>query len=303
MRLSDPRFLSDWMHKDFRYFLETQVGDLASDQNVDKMIDLCFAKEELPGLETAFWKFKNIDVANDPELKREISRKIKQSDRSLGAIARVFLEEITRFGGYERPCVKFPVDVGHVPQLLGWFPDCKIIHITRDPRALAMSKSNDPSGTALKVQKHPQFAWLIRKAMLLFEVFQYRRTARLHTRFRHLKHYRLFRYEDLLVETEKTLKQLCEFIQMDFTKDMLEPQKGHHQHQPSSLTGKQQKAFDVRAAVRWQAVISPFDRWIVTFLTKQSMKRLNYDPKTHPIFREASRVTARTARKEAAVIS
>jgi hypothetical protein len=65
---------------------------------------------------------------------------------------------------------------------------------------------------------------------------------------------------------------------------MLDPQKGRHEHQPSSLTGKQQKAFDASAAVRWQAVISPLDKWIITVLTKQSMKRLQYDPKTHPIF-------------------
>jgi Sulfotransferase family len=303
MRLTDPRFLSDWTHKDFRYFLQTQVGDLTSDQNIDKMVELCFAKKELPGLETTFWRFENINVANNGELQREISSKIKQSDRSLGSIARTFLEEITRFGGYERPCVKFPVDVGHVPQLLEWFPDCKIIHITRDPRALTMSKSNDPSGTALKVQKHPRLAWLIRKAMMLFEIFQYRRTARVHTRFKHLKNYRLFRYEDLLVETEKTLKELCEFIQTDFVEEMLDPQKGHHEHQPSSLTGKQQKAFDARAAVRWQTVISPFDRWIITVLTKQSMKRLSYDPKTHPIFRETSKATTRTAHERAAVVS
>ena len=120
---------------------------------------------------------------------------------------------------------------------------------------------------------------------MLFEIFQYRRTAKVHARFKHLNNYRLFRYEDLLVETEKTLRLLCEFIQTDFTEDILKPQKGHHEHQPSSLTGKQQKAFDARAAVRWQTVISPFDRWLITILTKQSMKRLNYDPKSHPIFR------------------
>src|ERR1041385_4810153 len=83
MRLTDPRFLSDWTHKDFRYFLQTQVGDLRSDQNVDKMVELCFAKKELPGLETAFWRFENIRVGNNGELQREISRNVKQSDRSL----------------------------------------------------------------------------------------------------------------------------------------------------------------------------------------------------------------------------
>ncbi len=163
MRLTDPRFLSDWRHKDFRYFLRTFVGNLSVDQNVDKMVELCLAKKNLPGLDSTFWRFVNIEAASNPDLKETISRQIKKSDRSLGAIARIFIEEITRFSDCERACVKFPVDVGHIPELLEWFPECRIVHITRDPRALAMSKTNDPSGTAIKVLQHPRTAWLIKK--------------------------------------------------------------------------------------------------------------------------------------------
>jgi hypothetical protein len=285
MRLTDPRFLSDGTHKDFRYFLKAQIGDLSIDENVDKMIELCFAKKNVPGLDSTFWRFENIKASNDPELKREVSRRLKQSDRSLGAIARIFIEEITRFSGCERACVKFPVDVGHIPELLQWFPDCKIIHITRDPRAVAMSKTNDPSGTAIKVFEHPRLAWLIRKLSVWFVIAQYRRTARLHHHFRHLRNYRLFRYEDLLAEPEKTLRKLCEFIDVEFSEDLLHPETGRHEHQPSSLTGKQQKAFDASAAVRWQKVIPAFDKWLITNLTRRSMNTLGYDPATHPIFR------------------
>ncbi len=285
MRLTDPRFLSDWRHKDFRYFLRTFVGDLSVDQNVDKMIELCFAKKNLPGLDSTFWRFENIELASNPDLKEAISRKVKQSDRSLGATARIFIEEITRLSGCDRACVKFPVDVGHIPELLEWFPECKIIHITRDPRALAMSKTNDPSGTAIKVLQHPRTAWFIKKLSVWVAITQYRRTSRLHLRFQHLNNYQLFRYEDLLAEPEKTLRDLCEFIEVEFTEDLLHPEAGRHEHQPSSLTGKQRKAFDANAAVRWQDVIPAFEKWLITGLTKRSMRRLGYEPATHPIFR------------------
>ena len=285
MRLTDPRFLSDWRHKDFRYFLKAHVGDLKNDQEVDKMVELCFAKKELPGLNSTFWRFKDIQVAGNPELKKEISRRIKESDKSLGAIARIFIGEITRFSGCERACVKFPVDAGHIPELLKWFPDCKIIHITRDPRAVAMSKTNDPSGTALRVIHHPRLAWLIRKLSIWSVVAQYRGTAQIHCRFRDLSNYKLFRYEDLLADPEKTLRELCDFIDVRFSEDFLHPEAGRHEHQPSSLTGKQKKAFDPSAAVRWQKVIPAFDKWLITSLTKRSMRSLGYDPSTHPIFR------------------
>ena len=278
MRLTDPRFLGERGRNDFQYFLKTQAGDLSIDENVDKMVEMCFSKQNIPGLDNTFWRFENIEAIKNPKLKKEISREIKKSDRSLGAIARIFIEEITRFSGCTRACVKFPVDVGHIPELLAWFPDCKVIQITRDPRAMAMSKTNDPSGTALRIRRHPRWAWLIKKIAVWFVIAQYCWTARLHVRFKDIGNYRLFRYEDLLAQPEKVLRELCEFIETEFTENMLEPQKGRHEHQPSSLTGKQQKAFDASAAIRWQTVISPIDKWIITVLTKRGMKRLGYDP-------------------------
>jgi hypothetical protein len=293
MRLTDPRFLSNGRHKDFRYFLRTGVGDLTVDKEVDKMVDLCFAKTNLPGLDSTFWRFENITAARDPKLKKEICRRIKRSDRSLGAIARILIQEITSFSGCDRACVKFPVDIGHMAELLAWFPDCRIVHITRDPRAMAMSKTNDPSGTAIKILQHPRLAWLIRKLSSCLVIGQYRQAARVHCRFQHLSSYRLFRYEDLLAEPESTLRGLCEFIGAEFSEDLLHPEKGVHEHQPSSLTGKQQKAFDPSAAIRWQQVIPPFDKWLITNLTKRSMRTLGYDPATHPIFRIGGRHLSR----------
>jgi hypothetical protein len=284
MRLTEPRFLSDRRHKDFGYFLRTRADDLSRDENLDKIVDLCFARSGIPGLDSAFWRFENIEAAKDPQLKQAISHRIKKSDRSLGAVARIFIEEITRFSGCERACVKFPVDIGHIPELLAWFPDCRIIHITRDPRAVAMSKSNDPSGTAIRVLQHPRLAWLIRKLAIWSVVTQYWAAARVHLQFRNLQSYRLFRYEDLLAEPEKTLKELCQFIGVEFTDDLLHPEKGVHYHQRSSLTGKQSKAFDASAGARWQDVIPVVDKWLITTLTKGSMKKLGYDPDTHPIF-------------------
>lgn len=287
LRLTDARFLSRPGQRDFKFFLNTQARDLSKDEDVDRMVEMCFSRKTIPGLEGAFWRFESITAADNPELRKEIERRIKQSDRSLGAIVRILLEEITQFSGYRRACVKFPVDVGHIPELVGWFPNCKIIHITRDPRALAMSKGNDPSGTAIKVVEHPWLAWFIRKLAVWFTIKQYRLAAKLHRRFQALPNYKLFRYEDLLAEPKRTVRELCDFIEVNFTEEMLELEKGRHEHQPSSLTGKRQKAFDPAAATRWKTVISPIDNVIISTLTKGSMRKLGYNPQTHPIFRKA----------------
>jgi hypothetical protein len=284
MRLTDPRLLGDGVHKDFAYFIRRHGNNLKTDADVDHMVDLCLSKRPLAGLAGTMWNFDKIDVVNNPELAKEIKRRIKESDRSLGDVARIILEELTRLGGCERMCVKFPVDFRHMGKVIEWFPDCRMIHITRDPRAMAMSKSNDPYGTALKVLEHPRLAGVIRKFMALRVAAQYRMTSHLHEKYKSSPNYKLFTYEDLLADPERVLRDLCQFIEIDFNPDMLSPEKGQHMHQASSLTGKQQKEFDPTAAIRWQTKISPLANWTITTLTRSSMARLGYNPDTHPIF-------------------
>ncbi|MBA2547304.1 MAG: sulfotransferase [Burkholderiaceae bacterium] len=292
LRLPEPRFLGRPRQRDFRFFIRTQIGSLTDDRNVERMVKLCLSRQDLPGLGGAMWKFKGIEAADDPRLLQALARRIKDSNRTIESIVRILLEELTRFSGCSRACVKFPVEVRHIPTLIRWFPDCRIVHITRDPRALSMSKSNDPSGTASRVAAHPRLAWAIRKAALAMVIAQYRQSARIHQRCKRLDNYRLFRYEDLLADPRKTLVELCDFIQTDFIEEMLEPQRGRHEHQPSSLTGRQQKSFDSEAAVRWRRVIPAFDKAIILALTRRSMEQLGYSADLHPIFRIAKELQA-----------
>lgn len=286
LRLPEARFLGRPWQQDFRFFLRREVGNLADDANVDRLVRLCLSRRHIPGLGGAMWKFKDIVIVDDPRLEQALATRIKESDRTIGSVASILLDELTRFSGCTRACVKFPAEVRHIPTLVRWFPDCRVVHITRDPRALGMSKANDPSGTAIKVAAHPRLAWAIRKAALALVINQYRLSARMHSRCKGMENYRLFRYEDLLAEPRQVLVELCEFIGNDFREEMLEPQKGQHEHQRSSITGKQQKGFDPAAAVRWRKVISPFDDRLILRFTRDAMAQLDYDPETHPILRK-----------------
>ena len=182
VRFAEPRFIGPKRQRDFGFFLRTQAADLSSDEDVDTMVELCLSRKPFPGLESAFWRFEGIGAAGNPSVRSAIADRIRASDRSVGSICRILVEEIVRGEGGERACMKFPVDVEHIPELVAWFPDCKVLHITRDPRALAMSKSNDPSGTALRILEHPRLAWLIRKLAVVHVVREYRQSARLHAR-------------------------------------------------------------------------------------------------------------------------
>ena len=282
LRLAEMHFLNPW-HKDFRSFLRKHVGDLSNDTNVEKMLELIFSKAALTDLHGPFWHFGNIEALNDPSLQTQIRRRILDSDRSLESVFKALIEDITRVSGYDRCCLKFPVYVNHVPELLEWYPKCKVVHITRDPRAIAVSKTNDPGGTAKRIQRHPRLAFALKKVMLLFATIQYIWTSKLYCKYKGFQNYRLFRYEDLLFEPEKIIKELCDFVGIDFVPEMLAPQRGNQKGQTSSVTGKKQERINKEAAYHWKNVISPFDKKVITMLTRNSMRRFGYDVATYDL--------------------
>ena len=86
----------------------------------------------------------------------------------------------------------------------------------------------------------------------------------------------LFRYEDLLTDPEKTIKSLCNFTDVEYVPEMMEPQKGNEKGQASSLTGERKKGFDKKAARRWERMISKYDKIFLTLFCRNSMERLGY---------------------------
>src|SRR5215510_925806 len=102
LRLAEPRFLGPARQRDFKFFLNSQAADLSGDEDVDKMVELCFSKKGFPGIDSAFWRFEGLKIAENPALQKAIADKIKASDRALGSICRIFIEEFTRFSGCDR---------------------------------------------------------------------------------------------------------------------------------------------------------------------------------------------------------
>ena len=269
-RINEMLYLTPW-RKDFRYFCRRVIGDLGSDKNIAKMVQLMFSGGCTPGLTSSFWisQFGN----ENSELKEILYKRIRESDRSLESIFKILIEEVTAFNGHHKCCAKFPVYVNHVPELLKWYPKCKIIHIIRDPHAIAISSINDPGGAAKLISRHPHFRIIIRKLRILFVIIQYIWASRLHTKYKESKNYALFKYEDLIADPEKVVKDLCTFCGIDFNREMLAPGEG----QASSVTGEKHKGFNKNAASHWRKVITPFEETIISLLTKGSVRRFEFN--------------------------
>jgi Sulfotransferase family len=286
LRLAEVLYLSPW-RRDFRYFLRTRVGDLSKEENLRKMVEVIFSNHgAIPGITGSFWRLKGYRAIGEEVLKQRVFCALKASDRSLGSILQILLRKITEFNGYRRCCVSFPVYVNYIPELLKWFPEGKIVHMTRDPRAVAISKTNDPGGTAVYNKKFPYLKYFIRKAMIVFVVIQYVWASRIHARFRRHPNYLLVRYEDLIVAPEQTLRVVCKFAGIEYTPDMLEQPENLAQR--SSITGVWRAKPDATAASKWKSIITPFEKFFVTSLCRRSMARFGFEPASHAVYANLS---------------
>ncbi len=283
LELAEVLYLTPW-RKDFRYFLRKEVGDLSRDENLRKMVEIIFSEHgEIPGITGTFWRMRGgIKALGEDELKQRVFCSLSASDRSLASILRTLLREITEFNGHRRCVVAFPVYVNHLDELLSWFPQAKVIHMTRDPRAIAISKTNDPGGTAIYNQRFPYLKYFIRKIMIAFVVLQYVWASRVHARFQNHSNYLLVKYEDFVMEPTRILKQICEFVGIEYASNMLEQPENRTQR--SSVTGEVRTKADARAASKWKNVITPLEQFLVTLLCKRSMARFGFDPESHPVY-------------------
>jgi hypothetical protein len=275
-RIGEMHYLTP-VKKDFRYFVKKSVGDLSEDERVRHMFDLIFSKEKINGITEAFWEY-DIGKIEGEKLKERMIAETLKTDRSIESLFKVITEQFVFYKQRERGAIKFPVYVNLIPRLVEWYPDCKIMHIIRDPRAIAVSRKNDPAGTAKKVKKYPYLSYFIRWIMVLYVSGQYIWSSRLHKTYKKsYDNYRLFKYEDLLINPEETIRDLCEFTDVEFQENMLHPGEG----QASSITNEKKEGFDKSAAFRWMKHIKPTEKRIVTCLTRRSMRRFDYHPEKY----------------------
>jgi hypothetical protein len=262
-------FLSLW-RKDFRYFLKKHVGRLSENSGVTRLVDALIDEQKTSFLKGNFWMQLR---KHDPDLlARNIYERLLPTDRSLSEIFKAIIEEACLIRGYRKCMVKFPVYVSQMDFLRQCYPKAPIVHITRDPRAIAASKTNDPGGVGKFIKQHPWMEPSLRMAALLFVVMQYNLAARTHQKHSGQHHYQLFYYEDLLANPEKVIAELCEFAELIWSESMLDPKSG----QPSSLTGQRRSGFDPNAASRWKDVLSNREVRFIEFMTKSAQAKYGF---------------------------
>jgi hypothetical protein len=168
---------------------------------------------------------------------------------------------------------KTPAHLAYVDLLFEWFPDARVIHMLRDPRAVYVSELQRRRGKPRR-----PYSWLMKlplafEATLLWQTtWVWADAARRHHRLarRYPGRYTMLRFEDLVTTPDESLPRLFEFLGLPLPADATDVKvvsRGFRWHE---------QGLDADAATRWREHIGRFSGAWLRFWLGRAMRRLGY---------------------------
>jgi hypothetical protein len=251
-----------------------QFGDLSDDDNVRKLVDYIYGG----GLEKSFKRYRYwsyhwqwiIELVD----REDFLQRVLASDRSERALFIIMMQVFADRQGKPIMGEKTPIHFRYVPTLMEWFPDGKVIHMVRDPRAIFVSELRRRRKEAITVPFKQ-----LKRVDFLFKLYIVLQTTVVwfESVIRCLKYekrysdtYYVQRFEDLVTDPGKHVRQVCDFLGVDFQDKMLE------QAVVSKGVKLGQAGFDAGAATRWQEHIDPWVNACFSFWLRKYFKKLGY---------------------------
>lgn len=201
-----------WLHKDLEANIREHVGSLEQPGARNQVIDLLYS-----GIPYG-WFWQNVDQQLDRAM---LNDALADRILSMREIFTAVMSVHAKMNGKNGHGAKFPMHYSSVDTLLAWFPKCKIVHTTRNPKAVYASQS----AKYLQNDQPPMSrAWLRFQHFVHINI-QTTWTAMIHKKLSGRDNYRLVRYEETVRNPDKQLRQLCDFLEVPFLEEMLTPKQ------------------------------------------------------------------------------
>lgn len=235
-----------------------QIGDFSSDEGTIKIVDYLFT---IQGRHLAFWNFFTRKVDHDQFMQKMLEMSSAERERGLFELAM----QIHAGGRFIRG-EKTPAHIFFVPQLLEWFPNAKVIHTFRDPRAVYVSRNRKAENKASVYGGAPlrRLGAAFQLASSFHVLALWRKVVRLHWQLQeqYPSQYMLLKYEDLVINPESTLDKLCHFLEIPRYDSMLKQTVVNSSYLPDGVEG-----FDAGSINRWRKHMDPLlQRWFKLWL-------------------------------------
>ena len=256
-------------------------GTLWSQSDRDKSLDLIQAE----ALAAKLLAIQDEDVIShkDPKLFAEEAKKvIKLSELQTYTatdILRVFLTYTAKKNGKQIPCEQTPRNVLYISELLELYPYCYIINMVRDPRDVLLSQkykwkirflgaSNIPYREALR-------AWSNYHVITISKLWN----VAINAAEKHQTSDRLItiRFEDLITQPEKILRQVCNFTGLEFVPEMLQVDQSEGGVSSHKKIAPGKKGIDSSATGKWKkGGITNTEIYLCQQITQENMAKHNY---------------------------
>jgi hypothetical protein len=235
-----------------------RVGDLSSEEGARQVVDYLFSVRDR---HLNFWNFTAKEVERDAFLHQLLAIRADERERGLFELAMQ-----VHAGNRSVRGDKTPAHIFFVPQLLEWFPNAKIIHTFRDPRAIYSSrkKKAEDKGEQTARSKMRRLGVIFELASSLHVIVNWRRVVRCHQKYegQFPGRYTMMKYEDLVRQPEDTLARLCSFLNIPLTQSMLSQTIVNSSFLPDGGIG-----FDAGSISRWRKHMDPLvQRWFLLWL-------------------------------------
>jgi len=245
-----------------------KFGDLSDDANVRTLVDYMYSGQFVG----TYWKqLKNGNLGIDRET---MLQAILNSGRSHREIFDIMMRIHPGVAADTILGEKTPGHLYHVPTLLEWFPTAKIIHTFRDPRAIMASEwrkrmEKVPAAYIPLNPSNPLYSF----AIVMHVTITWLYAVRLHHQYkkRYPQNYYLSKFEDLISKPEESVRNLCAFLDVEFSNEMLNPRRSGSSYSRTGDAG-----FDTETLTRWQNYLKPWmNNWLL-FWGKKYLREFDY---------------------------
>lgn len=237
-----------------------RVGDLQDDEAVRRLVERIYSPEFLGGSRlrqnSAFWRWLARRVP-----RAELEQRLLAGERSERG---VFTTVLRAYADRKRKVIygeKTPAHIRSANTLLEWYPEARIVHMVRDPRAVYRSelKRRTARPESFPYRALVAIPVLMRSFVLLEVVEAWANAVARHRSLarRYPDRYTIVRFEDLVRDPETEIERLCRFLGVAAEPKMLE------QEVVSRGDRLGEAGFDAGAADRWRTSVTAGEaRWL-----------------------------------------
>jgi len=209
---------------------------------------------------------------------KQVCNSLAPDQRTAYGVFAAALASLAADAGKSVVCEQTPRNVFYAHSILANLPGAAFIHIVRDPRAVLASQKN-----RWKIRLHgarhiPLYemirTWVNYHPVTMGKLWASATNAALQLRGH--QRFMLIRFEDLLADSERCIREICGFLDVPFELAMsLVPKWGSSNVRHA--TGE--KGLSTQVLDQWRNVLSDGEVAVVEQVTSELMRRFSYEPR------------------------